>query len=153
MTDVPPSAPRSDGADEIATPGVSPEADSGTGFSSAEKIIGAAAAYQAPLVSGLAASELARNETDPVRRRQLTVFRNASFAWWGVGILVAIIGLVVVVSFASSHGAGGSCRGGPDKFDATGVTYQSTDGKHWTATYPCVRGGSTTIPVPRRQVP
>jgi len=64
-----------------------------------------------------------------------------------------VIGVIVIVAIASSNGPGGDCRGGPDTFDAMNTTYQSADGKHWTATYPCVNGGSTTLPIARKDVP
>ena len=61
-----------------------------------------------------------------------------------------------MLSFANSHGAGGArgkCRGGADTFDPMGTTYQSTDETHWTVTYPCLGGGSTTMPIDRTLVP
>jgi hypothetical protein len=124
------------------------------GFSTAEKAVGVWAAYEHPVASAVVANHMLGSETDPTRRRQLTTWRNNSVVWICVGVAVAIIGLVVVLSFASSHGlVGDSCRGGPDKTDPMNTTYDSSDGKHWTATYPCVNGGSTTVPVPRRLVP
>lgn len=71
--------------------------------------------------------------------------------WWGLGIAVAVIALIVILSVWSA--AGDSCRGGPDKLDALGTTYRSSDGEHWTATYQCRDGGSTTMPIPKAQVP
>jgi hypothetical protein len=126
----------------------------GTGFSTTEKAIGAWAAYEHPLISSAVAGRMLESETDPTRRSQLTTFRRATMLWWVAGLVAALIGAIVVISIASGHGlTGGACRGGPDKFDAMNITYQSNDGNHWTATYPCVNGGSTTIPVPRRKVP
>jgi hypothetical protein len=139
----------SDASTGSAVPG-SPE-----GFSDLEKIAGVAAAYKAPLASGLVASALLKNETDPVRRRQLEQFRKMSLAWWAVGAAVGLVVLISVLAVWSSAGGGGggSCRGGPDRFDVIGTTFQSSDGEHWTATYPCRNGGSTTVPIPKRLVP
>jgi hypothetical protein len=147
-------------------PTAQPQADAGlppipeaggdsTGFSTPEKLIAAAAVYRAPIASSLAASAMLRDETDPTRRRQLTTMRNLSLIWWGVGAVGAIIGLVVVLSFANFHGAGpgGGCRGERDQYAVEDITYQSSDGKHWTGTYPCTEGGSTTIAVARSEVP
>lgn len=128
--------------------------DTDEGFSTAEKVVGAVAAYRAPLTSGIVASAMARNETDPVRKRQLTTLRNAALTWWIVGIVVAIIAIGVglgIATSSSSSSSGSSCRGGIDHFSPP--TYRSIDGKHWTATYPCTKGGSKTVPVPRREVP
>ena len=126
----------------------------GAGFSTTEKAIGGWAAYEHPLISSAVAGRMLESETDPTRQRQLTTFRRAALLWWGAGLVAAVIGAIVVISIASGHGLiGGRCRGGPDKFDAMNITYQSNHGNHWTATYPCVNGGSTTVPVPRRAVP
>lgn len=50
-------------------------------------------------------------------------------------------------------GPGGACKGGADTMEPENTVYQSSDDKHWTATYPCLDGGSTTVPVPLRSVP
>jgi hypothetical protein len=131
----------------------SESSDPDPGFTAAEKAVGAWAAYKHPVVSSLVANEMLDSETSPSRRRQLTTLRNAATMWWVVGLIAAVVGVVVIATIASSNGFGGGCRGGPDKFDAMNITYQSSDGTHWTATYPCLNGGSTTLPVPRRDVP
>jgi len=140
--------------DEAATDPATAQSASADGFSAGEKAVGVWAGYEHPLASSLVAGGMLRSEANPTRRRQLTTFRNAALLWWGVGLVVAVIAGIIVISVASGHGrGGGACRGGPDKFDAMNITYQSSDGKHWTATYPCRNGGSTTIPVPRKAVP
>jgi hypothetical protein len=50
-------------------------------------------------------------------------------------------------------GATGSadCKGGIDI--TVPPSYDSTDGKHWTGTFACMNGGTTTKPVPPSQVP
>ena len=105
----------------------------------------------------MVASRILESETDPTRRRQLATFRRAALLWWVAGLVVAVIAAIVVISIASAPGLtgfpGGACRGGPDKFDPMSTTYESVDGAHWTATYPCMKGRSTTIPVPWRDVP
>jgi hypothetical protein len=143
-----------DGASDASTGSAAP--GSREGFSELEKIAGAGAASEAPLASGLVASALLKNETDPLRRRQLEQFRKASLTWWIVGSVVGLVVLIIVVAMmwsSAGGGASGSCRGGPDKSDGTSTTFQSRDGKHWTATYPCMNGGSTTVPIPKRLVP
>ena len=140
----------------VAEPPVVPPTETGTGFSDAEKLIGAAAAYKAPLASSLAASYLLSKESDPEKRRQLERFRKLSLGWLAAGVVVAIVGLIVIVSFASSHGLGGGdsgCKGGIDTMDPMNTTYMSDDKNHWTATYPCIDGGHTTVPVPAASVP
>jgi hypothetical protein len=150
------STPRPHTEGPLISPLPPAPADAGQGFTTAEKFIGAVAGYEAPLVSGIAATAMLRSETDPVRRRQLETFRRLSLLWWALGLVVALIGIIVVLSFANSHGAGGvsgKCRGGPDTFDPMRTTYQSADGTHWTVTYPCLDGGATTMPIDRSLVP
>jgi len=143
-----------DQSQEGAGPPESAADTTDVGFSTAEQLIGAAAAYRAPLTSSVAASALLRHESDPIRRRQLTTLRNVSLGWWGVGAVVTVIGFVIVLSSFASRGAlGGGCTGGPDKFAVEQTTYETVDQVHWTATYPCVDGGSTTVPVRRAAVP
>jgi hypothetical protein len=129
------------------------DSTTGGGFSTSEKLIGAATAYRAPLASSLAASAMLRHESDPTRRRQLSTLRSASLIWWGVGAVVTIIGLVVVLSFAASQDMGDGCKGGPDKFAAEQITYRSIDEVHWTATYPCTESGYTTVPIAKSALP
>ena len=64
-----------------------------------------------------------------------------------LGVIAAIIGLIVIFSVASSQTE--SCRGGIDRMQPP--TYDST-GNHWTATYQCNNGGSTTKPIPANRV-
>jgi hypothetical protein len=125
-----------------------------SGFTPVEKVIGVAAAYKAPFLSSLAASFLLEKEADPVRREQLQRLRRGALIWGTVGVVVAIIGLIVILSWASASGiAGGSCKGGLDHFDPMDTTYESGDGTHWTASYPCNGGGFTTVPIPAGRVP
>lgn len=124
------------------------------GFSATEKIIGVAAAYRNPLATGVVAGALLRGETNPERRGQLSALRKGALVWWAVSIGVAVVVFVIVLNAVThTSGAGGPCKGGPDKFDALNITYQSDGNRHWTATYPCHAGGSTTIPVARDKVP
>jgi hypothetical protein len=106
-------------------------------------LIGVIAGYEAPLVSSLTASYLLRTETDPEKRRQLETFRKWSLGWLAFGIAVAVVGIIVFVSFASSHGLGGGgsseCRGGIDTMDPMNTTYLSDADNQWTATYPLLR--------------
>lgn len=148
QTEGPVTIPASPAPVEVGTPD--------QGFTTVEKLAGAVAGYEAPLISSIAASAMLRSETDPVRRRQLETFRKLSLLWWALGLVVALIGIIVVLSFANSHGVGGAsgkCRGGADLHDPMGTRYQSVDGNHWTVTYPCNDGGSTTMPIDRSLVP
>lgn len=140
--------------DEASTEPTDGRSASAGGFSTEEKALGAWAAYEHPLASSFVAGKMLQSESDPIRRRQLTTFRKAALLWWGAGLVLAVIGVIIFIAVASGHGfGGGGCRGGPDKFDAMNITYYSSDGRHWTATYPCRNGGSTTMPVPRNAVP
>jgi hypothetical protein len=124
------------------------------GYSTAEKVIGAAAAYTHPLGSSVVASAMLSREDDPVRRNQLNTLRRGAMTWWAVSAGVGLIAVIIVlIAVSHSGGAGASCSGGPDKFDVMGTTYQSTDNRNWTVTYPCRNGGSETIPIARRKVP
>ena len=140
--------------DPTSTTPQSPPDEDAEGFSTSEKLLGAAAVYKAPLLSALAANVMADHETNPVRRRQLLGFRNAAVALWVIGALIGLIVVVVVVAvFVKSGAVSDKCRGGYDRSFIEGTTYESSDGKHWTATYQCNQGGHTTVPVPRGQVP
>jgi hypothetical protein len=63
-----------------------------------------AVASRTPLVSALAATLLLRTETDAERRRELTELRRESLIWGTVGLVVAIIGLVILLSVLPSSG-------------------------------------------------
>lgn len=137
--------------DEPATPGDGATED--LGFGTAEKALGAWAAYEHPLVAGLTANALSHSESNPTRRRQLVLLSRAAFAWWAIGVAVAIVAVIAFFSF-TGHGVGSSeCPGEPNKLDPMNTTYRSADGEHWTAIYPCVGGGTTAIPVPAANVP
>jgi hypothetical protein len=129
------------------------EKEPGEGFSTAEKVLGAAAVYKAPLVSSVVASAMLRDETDPVRRRQLMQFRSAAFVWLAVGAVAFLIGIIVVASLWSSSSRGGGCKGGPEPWNAAGAQYRSSDDVHWTATVPCFASGYTDVPVPAGALP
>jgi len=89
----------------------------------------------------------------PTRRRQLAFLSRAAFAWWAVGIAVAIVAVITFLSFDGHGAVSGGCHGEPNKLDPMNTTYQSADGEHWTAIYPCVGGGTTAMPVPAADVP
>jgi hypothetical protein len=125
-----------------------------SGYSTVAKAAALSAGFEHPLLSSLVAGELLQHETDPMRRRQLERFRSASRTWWVVGLVAGVVMLLIVLVIASStYSASDSCSGGIDRMDPMNTTYESTDGTHWTATFPCQNGGETTVPVPRAQVP
>jgi hypothetical protein len=115
----------------------------------------AVATFMAPFISVVVASVLLGSEQAPARQRQLRTWRNASAAWLAVyALFVVILFSAVLNAFDNGvPGSSGACRGGIDDFDWTGTSYTSIDGKHWTAVYPCVDGGSTTVPVAASAVP
>lgn len=131
----------------------SSEREQGEGFSTAEKVLGAAAVYKAPLISSVVASAMLRDDTDPIRRRQLTQFRSAAFVWLAVAAVTFLVGIIVVASLWSSSSGGGGCKGGPEPWNAAGAQYRSSDDIHWTATVPCFSSGYTDVPVPAGALP
>jgi hypothetical protein len=151
MSEPPPQSPSDNKPPQ--PPAASEEKEHSEGFSTAEKVLGAAAVYKAPLVSSVVASAMLRDETDPVRRRQLMQFRSAAFVWLAVGAVAFLIGIVVVASLWSSSSGGGGCKGGPEPWNALGAQYRSSDDVHWTATVPCFDRGHTDVPVPAGALP
>jgi len=93
----------------------------------------------APFIALIVALIMRGSETRPKRLAFLKTWALASGIWLATGFLLAIL------VFASIAGGGG-CRGGMDQFGLP--EYTSMDGQHWTARYPCVNGGSTSIPLP-----
>jgi hypothetical protein len=91
-----------------------------------------------PLISLIVALVMRGSETRPKRRAFLKTWATASAAWLLTGWLV---GLILITSIS---GGSGGCNGGIDRFSPP--TYRSTDGIHWTATYDCRDGGTTTRP-------
>jgi hypothetical protein len=149
----PSTQPRSDHNPPDADASAPSETEQGEGFSTAEKVLGAAAVYKAPLASSVVASVMLRDETDPARRRQLMQFRSAAFVWLAVGAVAFLIGIIVVASLWSSSSGGGGCKGGPEPWNAVGAQYRSSDNIHWTATVPCFGNGYTDVPVPAGALP
>jgi len=89
------------------------------------------------------------------RRRLGNTGGSSSPNWapWAIGIAV-IVALVMFLSLAASSRSGGilgggGCRGGVEQFGVP--SYQSTDGKHWTAIVPCNLGGSKTRPATKSE--
>jgi hypothetical protein len=99
----------------------------------------------APFIALIAALVMRASETRPRRQSFLKNWAIASGAWLATGWLIGAI------LFFSIAGGGGGCRGGIDQFGIP--SYQSTDGQHWVAIYPCVNGGSTEKPAPPGSVP
>ena len=100
-----------------------------------------------PLISLIVAVVMRSSERGSKRRGFLKNWAVASGAWLCTGWLVAL--LVISSSGAMS---GGGCRGGADPFGVP-ISFTSTDNKHWTATVPCVNGGTTTRPARKGEVP
>lgn len=100
-----------------------------------------------PMIALFIALAMRTSETAPQRRQFLKNWAIASAAWLCTGWLIAVF------AFASAGGGTGTsgCKGGIDQL--TPPTYVSSDGKHWTATYTCENGGTTTRRVPASQVP
>jgi hypothetical protein len=92
----------------------------------------------APFIALVVALVMRGSETRPTRRASLKTWAIASSAWLATGFLIAILVLASIT--------GGGCRGGMDPFGLP--EYSSQDGQHWTATYPCVDGGTTSTPLP-----
>jgi hypothetical protein len=67
-----------------------------------------------------------------------------------VGVVIAAVVLIVGIVVFLVHENGG-CKGGINQFSLP--TYVSNNGKDWTATYGCYKGGTTSIPVPAGQFP
>ena len=99
-----------------------------------------------PFISLIVAAVIRAGETRPKRRAFLTTWLYASAAWLVTGWLVALLLLGPLL------GGVGGCKGGIDTFGPP-VNLTSTDGIHWTATYPCRDGGTTTTPAPPGTVP
>jgi hypothetical protein len=93
----------------------------------------------APVISLIAALALRADQRSQAKRRQLTTWAIGSSAW----LVVYGIVLFAVASSIASSGLGG-CKGGIDRLDQP--SYSSSDGTHWTATYQCWNGGTTTRP-------
>lgn len=91
----------------------------------------------APFIALVVALLMRGSETRPSRLGFLRSWAIASGAWLVTGFLIAIIAFASIV---------GGCRGGIDEFGLP--EYRSSDGRHWTATYPCVDGGHTSTPIP-----
>jgi hypothetical protein len=100
-----------------------------------------------PLISLIIALVMRSSEQGPRRRRFLKNWAVASGAWLCTGWILALI-----VFSSSGAFSGGGCKGGPDPFGVP-ISFTSTDNKHWTATVPCVNGGTTTRPARKGEVP
>jgi hypothetical protein len=98
----------------------------------------------APFIALIAALIMRGSETRPKRLDFLKNRAIASAAWLAVGVIVGVI------AFSAIAGSGG-CKGGIDRFSPP--SYESTDGVHWTAIYPCRDGGTTRTPAPPGSVP
>lgn len=66
---------------------------------------------------------------------------------------MAVIATIVFLAYAGHDAVSGECHGEPNKLDPMNTTYQSADGVHWTAIYPCTGGGTTAVPVSAADVP
>jgi hypothetical protein len=99
-----------------------------------------------PFIALIVALVLRSREVIQSRRQFLKNWAIGSAAWLCTGWLIA---LIVFASAGPAHPA--SCKGGIDQL--TPPTYESSDGHHWTATYECMNGGTTTRSVPASQVP
>ncbi|HYX83573.1 MAG TPA: hypothetical protein VE777_01260 [Gaiellales bacterium] len=101
-----------------------------------------------PFIALVAALLLRGSESRPRRRPFLRTRAVASAAWLCTGW---VLGLIVVFSLASTS-VGGGCQGGPDPVGVP-LEFTSSDNRHWTATVPCVNGGTTTRPARPGEVP
>jgi hypothetical protein len=130
-------------------PGATPPAQAlGAPETQADKPFGSGIALGAglltvfmPFIALIAALVIRRSEQRPSRRQFLKTWAIASGIWLATGWLV---GLLFLASFSAGAGA---CKGGIDEF-APPIRYASTDDQHWTGTFPCVDGGTTSTPVP-----
>ena len=111
-------------------------------------IAAGALTFVMPLISLIIALVVRSSEQGAKRRGFLKNWAVASGAWMCTGWLL------VFLVFASAGGlsGGGGCKGGPDPFGVP-ISFTSTDNKHWTATVPCVNGGTTTRPARKGEVP
>ena len=126
------------------------EADTaGTPYPHALEVAATVASFDAPVVSALAATGMLATETDPAKRRQLQTWRNTSYVVIAIGAVFAIVAIVVFVAISNNAAA---CKGGKDPFGPA-ISYTSSDNVHWTGTFNCVNGGTTTVPVPASEVP
>ena len=97
-----------------------------------------------PMIALFIALAMRTTETAEPRRRFLKNWAIGSAASW-----LCTGWLIAVIAFSSAGGGVGTwgCRGGIDQL--TPPTYISSDGKHWTATYTCENGGTTSRRIPR----
>lgn len=132
-------------------PGAQGGAGAGSGVDAAyprEAVIGAVLlTVFMPFVALIAALILRTQELRRTRRDQLKNWAIASGAWLATGW---VIGIVVFASALSAVGPAG-CKGGVNQ--AVPPSYESSDGKHWVATFTCMNGGTITKSVPASQVP
>lgn len=124
-------------------PAATPGASDGTPYPDWAVPAAGFATLVAPFISIVAAAVMLSSEKDEGRRKFLRTWLIVSGAWLAIG------GIIAIALFAGATSASASCNGGFDRMDPP--TYQSTDGKHWTATYMCFNGGSKTVAV--RHVP
>ncbi len=105
------------------------------------------AVFVAPFISLIVSLVMRSSEQRPSRRSFLKTWAIASGVWLCTGFLIVIIAFASLAH--SSAFGGGGCKGGPDPFNPP--TYQSADGKHWTAIVPCLNGGSKTRPATKSE--
>ena len=100
----------------------------------------------APFISLIVSLVMRSSEQRPSRRSFLKNWAIASGAWLCTGFIIVLI----VISAITGGGAfSGGCKGGQDTLNPP--TYQSADGKHWTAIVPCLNGGSKTRPATKSE--
>jgi hypothetical protein len=106
------------------------------------------AVFVAPFISLIVSLVMRSSEQRPSRRSFLKTWAIASGVWLCTGFLIVILAFSAMGSGSGVLGGGG-CKGGPDPFNPP--TYQSPDGKHWTAIVPCLNGGSKTRPATKSE--
>lgn len=126
-------------ADEAAPQPTPPEAvDEDRPFGGEMTLAAALLALFMPFIALIAALVMRANEARPSRRGFLKTWAIASGAWLCTGWILVFF-LVVGVSSSA-----GGCKGGIDTL--TPPSFESSDNTHWTATYACVGGGTTSKP-------
>ena len=106
------------------------------------------AVFVMPIISLIVSLVMRSSEQRPSRRSFLKNWAIASGVWLCTGWILVLVAFLAISSGSSASGA---CRGGPDPFNPP--SYESQDGKHWTAIIPCRDGGSKTRPAHKGEVP
>ena len=110
-------------------------------------IAAVALTFFVPFISLIIALVMRSSEQGAKRRGFLKNWAIASGAWLCAGFVFFLIAF----SSGGAFSGGGGCKGGPDPFGLP--SFVSTDNKHWTATVPCVGGGTMTRPAKPGEVP